>query len=139
MEKLEISRSDVQIGDNLEMVFNTVGWAWIQAVQLAAIESKLSEDKRFNIHSIRVDEDDPEQTKVVYRITVNPPPDNTDPAIYQAGIGVAIVAAIAAVGGGLFLWLSLDKVYKITESPAGQMSLGLIAVAILLYVLKALK
>ena len=139
MEKLEISKSDIRIGDEIEMVFNTVGYTWAQAVQLAALESKLAKDKRFNVHSIQLDESDPEQTKFIFRITVNQPPDETSPEIYQAGIGVAIVVAITAIGGGLFLWLSLDKVYKITGSPAGQMSIGLIAAALGLYVLKALK
>ena len=121
------------------MVFNTVGYTWAQAVQLANLQSKLSKDPRFNIQAIELDDSDPEQTKFVFRISVNEPPGSEDRIIYQAGIGVAIVAAISIVGGGLFLWLSLDKIYKITESPAGKTSIGLIAAAILLVALKAIK
>ncbi len=139
MEKVEISKHDIEIGDNLEMVFNTVGYTWIQAFQLAAIESRLARDQRFNVHSITVNDDDPEQTKVIYKISVNPPPAGEDRIVYEAGIGVAIVATIGVVAGGLFLWLSLDKIYKLTESPAGRLSIGLIAVVLGLFVLKALK
>lgn len=139
MEKVEISKHDIEIGDNLEMVFNTVGYTWIQAIQLAAIESKLAKDPRFNVHSITVNDDDPEQTKVIYEISVNPPPAGEDRIVYEAGIGVAIVATIGVVGGGFFLWLSLDKIYKLTESPAGRLSIGLIAVVLGLFVLKALR
>jgi len=139
MEKVEISKHDIEIGDNLEMVFNTVGYTWIQAIQLAAIESKLAKDPRFNVHSITVNDDDPEQTKVIYGISVNPPPAGEDRIVYEAGIGVAIVATIGVVGGGFFLWLSLDKIYKLTESAAGRLSIGLIAVVLGLFVLKALR
>jgi len=139
MERTEISKHDIEIGDNLEMVFKTVGYTWIQAIQLTVIESKLAGDRRFNVHSITVNDDDPEQTRVIYKISVNPPPAGEDRIVYEAGIGVAIVTAITVIAGGLFLWLSLDKIYKLTEKPAGQLAIGFVAVVIGLFVFKALK
>jgi len=67
-------------------------------------------------------------------------PRKPTPEIQQAGIGTAAVIAVIVVGGGLFAWLALDKVYKISSTPAGQVALasapwaGMVFVVILGYV-----
>ena len=56
---------------------------------------------------------------------------------------MASVIAAIVIGGGLFTWLSLETVYKITDSPEGKLALagtGLVGVAaVLVAVLLLLK
>jgi hypothetical protein len=42
----------------------------------------------------------------------------------QAGVVTGVIIAAAVIGGGLFMWLSFEAIYKITDSPAGKIALA---------------
>jgi len=52
----------------------------------------------------------------------------------QAGL-TAVLIASAVIAGSLFVWLSLDRVYKIIDTPAGQVAtLGIGSLAVVIAV-----
>jgi len=68
-------------------------------------------------------------------------PREPTPQVQQAGIGTAAVIAVIVIGGGLFAWLSLDKIYKISSTPAGQVALagtGMFGIAVVVIVIMVL-
>ncbi len=121
-------------GDIIEIEFITRGFTYLRAVQMAIIESKLDKDPSYDVLSWRLEDDD---RRVVFRIKIVQPVASVE--IQRAGIGTAIAWAIVVVGGGLFVWLSLDKIYKITETPTGKLAISTAAAIVGLIIYKVLK
>lgn len=110
-------------GDEIEMQFKAYGpaWLYLRASELAILKWQLSE-KHPGWKLIAWDSTtDPDKLILTFRILESP---EFAPQVQQAGIGMAAVIAVIVIGGGLFTWLSLDKIYKITESPAGKVALA---------------
>lgn len=101
------------IGDVFDFHYTIKGWG--KQGQVESLVRKLDEDRRWKV----VEYDfNPETSKLRIRVEIV---ENPFPLI-------VVIAAIAAVGGGLFCWLSLDKVEKIVSHPlGGLMMLGVIA------------
>lgn len=111
MPKVEIDiNKQLQPGDIIELHFITLGMGWITAAQIALIEGRLERRKDFTIlaHSL------PENNKIVFTVRIN----KTNPVMVTA----AIIAGLI-IGAGVVAWLTLDKVYQIMESPAGQVGM----------------
>ncbi len=140
MAKIEITKDAVlQPGDVVEMHYKVIGPVWLKAIQIAAIESRLEKDARF-FHTGTWFEGEDDRTLVVRIIITRPRPEE-QPEIQEAGVPVAaIIIAIAAAAGAVFVWLSLSKVYKIVETPGGAVTFGLAGAAaaglLILYLLK---
>ncbi len=140
MAKTEITKDAVlQPGDVIQMHYKVIGPVWLKAIQIAAIESRLEKDPRF-YHTGTWFEGENDRTLVV-RIAITRPRPQEQPEIQEAGVPVAaIIIAIAAAAGTVFVWLSLSKIYKIVETPGGALGFGLAGAAaaglVILYLLK---
>jgi len=102
-------------GDEIEMHFKVFGpsWTYLRAAELAMLIHRL-EQKRPEWELTAWDSTTyTDRLVLTFRIL------QTNPVVVTA----AIIAAIV-VGGGLFAWLALDKVYKISSTPAGQVALA---------------
>ena len=123
MEKIEIDiNKPLNPSDVIEMHFKTTGMVWITATQIALIEWRIDKRKDFRIlsHSL------PANNRVVFTIEIL----KTNPVILTA----AVIGA-AIIGAGVVAWLTLDKVYQITESPTGKVLAGGAIVAAVLALL----
>lgn len=132
MLRTEIDRNEpLQPGDKIEMHFKAFGpnWIYLRASELALLEWRL---RLKNPDYELLEWQNPgDELILTFRIKE---PAESGPQIQQAGIGTAAVIAAIVIGGGLFAWLSLDKVYKITDSPAGKIALagtGSLGIAVL--------
>ncbi len=140
MAKIPITRDAVlQPGDTIELHYKVIGPVWLKAIQIAAIESRLEKDPRW-FHTGTWFEGENDRTLVV-RITITRPRPDEPPEIQEAGVPVAaLVIAIAAAGTAIFVWLSLDRIYKIVQTPGGAVTFGLAGAAaaalVILYLLK---
>ena len=132
MAKIEIDKDTVlQPGEIIEMHFKRppLGDTILTTAYFAAIEKKIY-GKGFKFKGLtRTD------THFIYLFEVEKPKDQE---VAKAGLTAGFVAA-AVIGGGLFMWLSLDKIYKITDSPGAKLSVGFIAAAIFLFAFRAIK
>ncbi len=124
MLKTEIDKDEPLFpGDEIEMHFKTFGpaWVYLRASELAILKWRLSE-KHPDYELIAWDSVTyPDKLVLTFRILESP---ELAPQVQQAGVGMAAVIAVIVIGGGLFAWLSLDKIYKITDSPAGKVALA---------------
>jgi hypothetical protein len=136
IEKIEISEdTPLEAGDVIEMHYNVIGdldQPWKRAVQLYLIERSIKRTFPYCTVSYQNLPD-----KVIYTVKIGqpPPPAADELPVQQAGILTPILITTAVIGGGLFCWLSLDKVYKITSSGAGKVALvgaGGIGIALLI-------
>lgn len=136
MAKIEITKDAIlQPGDMIEMHYKVIGPVWLKAVQIAVIESNLEKDPRFDLRTIWFEGEN--DRTLVMRIVITPPRPGEEPKIQEAGVPVtAIVIAIGAAAAAIFIWLSLGKIYKIVETPAGAVmgaGFGIAAAAVALY------
>lgn len=139
--KTEIGQDDaLQVGDVIEMHYRVIGGVdspYVRAVQLALIENRLKDCPEYQVLSI-----ENLQAEVIFTIRIAEPPAPELPT-QQAGLATGIIIAAIVIGGGLFAWLSLDTIYKITASPAGQVAmfgvggLGIAAAAVVLLMVLA--
>jgi len=123
MIRTEIDRNEPLFpGDKIEMHFKAWGpnWVYLRASELAILKWRL-EQKNPDYDLISW-ESPPAGDKLILTFLIKESKESV-PQIQQASIGTAAVIAVIVIGGGLFAWLSLDKVYKITDSPAGKLAL----------------
>jgi len=137
MLRTEIDRNEpLQPGDIIEMHFKAYGpnWVYLRAGELALLKWRMErKNPDYELISWQAPGD---KLIMTFRIKAVEGPTQ----IQQAGVAQAAIIAAIVIGGGLFAWLSLDKVYKITESPAGQLALagtgtlgiGVLVIAVLL-------
>jgi len=115
MLRTEIDKDEpLQPGDEIEMHFKVFGpnWTYLRAAELAILQWRL-EQKKPGWELISWDSTTyPDRLVLSFRIL------KTNPVLITA----AVIAAIV-IGGGLFAWLALDKVYKIATTPAAQVAL----------------
>ena len=108
-------------GDVIEMHFKAFGpnWIYLRAAELAILQYRLEKkNPDWELVSWQAPGD-----KLILTFKILEPREPT-PQVQQAAIGTAGVIAVIVIGGGLFAWLSLDKIYRITKSPAGQVALA---------------
>ena len=146
-EKIEITKdTPLNPGDKIEMKFNLYGagdWYYFRAVQVAAIENRLKKKYKNLDFTGWTDADD----ALYMRFTVKQP--STDPMenVQEAGIVTGAIIALTVIGGGILTWMVFDKIYKIVDSPAGQIALagtgaagiGLLIVVVLVLLSKVKK
>ncbi len=113
-------------GDVIEMHFKAYGpnWTYLRAAELAILKWRLEQT---NPEYFLISWQNPgDKLILTFRIKEprEPTPGELPPETQQAGVGMAAVIAVIVIGGGLFAWLSLDKVYKISSSPGGQFALA---------------
>ncbi|KKM19424.1 hypothetical protein LCGC14_1655830 [marine sediment metagenome] len=98
-------------GDEIEMHFKVFGpsWTYLRAAELAMLIYRL-EQKRPEWELTAWD-----STTYTDRLVLSFRVLKSNPVVVTA----ALIAAIV-IGGGLFAWLALDKVYKIATTPAAQ-------------------
>jgi len=133
--KTEIDKNkDLQAGDVIEMHFRASGIIWLRAIHWALIERKLAGDSRFKI--LRWENT---TTHLIVQLKILdpdalPPPQSPIP---QGSITAAMIAiGIVSIAAGLMLWLTLDKVYQITETTGGKiMGISALLIPILILIL----
>jgi len=139
MLRTEISKDEpLYPGDVIEMEFKTFGpdWVYLRAAELAMLKGRM-EEKNPDYELIAWDSTT-HKDKLILTFRILEPREPTE-QVQQAGIGTAAVIAVIVVGAGLFTWLSLDKVYKISSTPAGQVALagssvlGVVVVGYIIY------
>lgn len=101
-------------GDEIEMHFKVFGpsWTYLRAAELAMLIHRL-ERKNPDWELTSWD-----STTYTDRLVLSFRILKSNPVVVTA----AIIAAIV-IGGGLFAWLALDKVYKIATTPAAQVAM----------------
>ena len=121
MARIEISKDTLlQPGDDIEIVYKIYGLGWLAATQVAAIESKLEGDPKYDLRSVDYDD---KTKKVTFGIHIRKPAETIK--VYEAGIPVTyILIAIASSAVLAFAWLNFEAIYKIVDSPAGQIALA---------------
>ncbi len=133
--RTEIDRNaELLPGEIIELEFIARGFVLLRAVQMAIIENKLNREPNYDVLGWRLEDND---RRVIFKVKIIEPPAGVE--VQRAGIGAAIAWAVVVIGGGLFVWLSLDKIYKITETPAGKMAISAAAAIVGLVLLKVLK
>jgi len=140
MLRTEIDKDEpLKPGDVIEMHFKAYGgWVYLRAAELAILKWQLSEKNPY--WEMIAWDSTTYSDKIVLTFKILEPPEG-EPEPYHAGVGWAAIIAVIVLGGGLFAWLCLDKVYKITASPAGKIalagtgSLGFAALAIAILLL----
>lgn len=110
-------------GDVIEMQFKTWGpdWIYLRAAELAVLKWRM--EKKNPDYEMTAWDSTTYPNRLIMTFKILEPREPT-PEIQQAGIGTAAVIAVIVIGGGLFAWLSLDKIYKISSTPAGQVALA---------------
>jgi hypothetical protein len=120
MALVEIDKNkELYPGDVVELHFKALGpnWLYLRASEMAVLQWRLAKKHpNYKLISWSAPGD-----KLILRFRVQEP---VGPVIQQAGVGTAAVIAAAVIAAGVFTWLSLDKVYQITDSPAGQVALA---------------
>jgi len=118
----EISKDEPLFpGDVIEMHFKAFGpnWIYLRAAELALLQYRLEQkNPDWELTSWQAPGD-----KLILTFKILEPREPT-PQVQQAAIGTGAVIAVIVIGGGLFAWLSLDKIYRISSSPAGQVALA---------------
>ena len=98
---------------------------YFRALQLSAFMTKLEnahKDFELKSHSSAGDE-----LILTYRVKAS----KSDMVYYTASISPAmVITSVVVIGGGLLAWLTAGKIYKITQSPAGQVLTAGVGVAI---------
>lgn len=125
MLKTEISKDDPLFpGDKIEMRFKFLGpnWVYLHAAELALIEWKLRQDHPYWEMTSWDSTSDPE--RLILEFEIKGPSADETPQVIQASVVTGVIIAATVIGGGLFMWLSLEAVYKITDSPAGKVALA---------------
>lgn len=104
-------------GDLFRLHYTIRGWG--KQSQIAALANELDKDARWKV----IKADMPNDNKVVFDILIvkNPFPI------------ALIVGAIGAIGTGLFLYLSLDKIEKISGGFGPVLVLGLFGAVLLIF------
>lgn len=129
MQKVEIDKNKpLEPGDLIEMHFKTFGGTWLKSAQIALIEWRLEGWPYFQIISWTLP--DPHTWIVEIRIK------KTNPVSVTAAIIAGVIIAAGAIA-----WLTLDKVYQILESPAGQVGVagfGALAIVVAVVVILSL-
>lgn len=97
---------EASIGETLEMHFKILSLPLLDKWQKDSIIKKLNADEHMKVKSVL---DNPGELVVTVEIIKNPFP------LVLAITGVITVLA------GFFIWGSLDKVYKIIETPQGKL------------------
>ena len=122
MLRTEINKDEpLYPGDVIEMHFKAFGpdWVYLRAAELAMLQWRMEKkNPDYDLISWSAPGD-----KIIMTFRILEPREPTQ-EMQQAGIGTAAVIAVIVVGGGLFAWLSLDKVYKISQAPAVQVALA---------------
>lgn len=124
MIRTEIDKNEPLFpGDEIEMHFKAWGpnWVYLRASELAILKWRLSQ-KNPDYELINW-QAPPAGDKLILTFRIKEPRE-LEPQVQQAGVGTAAVIAVIVIGGGLFAWLCLDKVYRITDSPAGKVALA---------------
>ena len=136
MLRTEISKDELLYpGDVIEMHFKAFGpdWVYFRAAELALLKWRMEQkNPDYELLSWQAPGD-----KLILTFRILEPKEH-GPQMQQASIGTAAVIAVIVIGGGLFAWLSLDKIYKITDSPAGKVALvgiGSLGIAVLIIAL----
>lgn len=139
MLRTEIDKDEpLYPGDVIEMHFEAYGpnWTYLRASELAMLEWTLRR-KHPEWELVRWNQDSAPDTLILTFKILDPT--QADPQVQQAG-AVAIITgsviAVAVVGAGLFTWLALKKIVRLTESPAGQVALvgtGSLGIAVLVF------
>jgi len=112
IQRIEIDKDKpLEPGDLIELHFRSVGGTWLTAAQIALIDWQLEGRSDFRIKSWSI----PVPQVVIFEIEVK----KTNPLIVTA----AVIAG-AIIAAGVVAWLTLDKVYQIMESPAGQVGVA---------------
>lgn len=133
MIKTEIQKdTELKPGDRLEIHYKVNGFTFLKAVQLAFIERELEKHKEYDVRSIDTTTDN---KKIIVTIVIKKPPPEK-PQVYEASVLVGIIAGVVTVAGLVFLWLSLDKIYKITESPTAKVSIFLVVLTVAFIVIR---
>jgi len=116
MLRTEISPNEQLFpGDEIEMHFKVYGpnWVILRAAELAMLIYRLEQkNPEWELTSW-------DSTTYTDRLVLSFRILKSNPVVVTG----AIIAAIV-IGGGLFAWLALDKVYKIAATPAGQVALA---------------
>ncbi len=126
MPKQEITKDAMLMpGDEIELHYRIIGPALMQAVQIAIVESKINKDERFYLHSVTPAHSN-DTADYIFSVTIRQPrqPEPIDPNKMpepaQAAIPIAaLLIVIGSAFAALFLFMSLQKMYKIVQTPAG--------------------
>lgn len=120
---MEVSQAEqARVGDVFDFFYTIRGWG--KQGQINSLVNELDRDPRWEVKEFALDNS---SLRIRVKILQNPFP------------LVLVVAAIGAIGTGLFVFLSLDKVEKVVASPAGALTMiGAVGVGILV-LMKGLK
>lgn len=125
MLRTEISKDEPLFpGDRIELQFKFIGpnWLYVRATEMALLEYKLKQKNPLwemtGWDAVSVPD------KLILKYKIKEPDPETTPQIQQAGIVTGSIIALTVIGGGVFMWLSLEAIYKITSSPEGKIALA---------------
>jgi len=122
MLRTEIDKDELLYpGDVIEMHFKAFGpdWVYFRAAELALLKWRMEKkNPDYMLVGWGVPGD-----KIIMKFRILEPKEAVG-QMQQAGIAMAAIIAVAVIGGGLFAWLALDKVYKISTSTGAQVAMA---------------
>jgi hypothetical protein len=142
---IEVSSGSTEVlpvGTRLRFDYNYTGleWTYAQAAFQAIVEKRLSGLGYLNISSVQWND----RVLSIYGTVIQPEsgvryvtgPDGQQYPIYEADVSPKVIVGIFTIALAGLLWLSLDKIYKIINTPGGQVlaagtGIGLIAFAVI--------
>lgn len=135
LQRIEIDKNKpLMPGDVIELEYRCTGMVWITSAQVALIEWKLARRTDWEIISNSL----PENNRITFKILIKSKTPQ-DPKLQTASIGVtALMVSAAIVAVGVIGWLTLDKIYQLTETPAGKIAvagMGAAGIAVLIIAL----
>jgi len=125
MLKTEIDENEPLFpGDVILMTFQTYGssWIYLRASELCVLKWQLS--RKHPYWRMTAWDSTTYPDKLIIEFLIKEPPTDEVPQVQQASVITPLIIAAIVIGGGLFAWLSLVKVEKIVDSPAGKLALA---------------
>jgi uncharacterized membrane protein YidH (DUF202 family) len=135
LQRIEIDKNKpLNPGDVIELEYKCTGLVWITSAQVAMIEWQCARRTDWEIISNSL----PENNRITFKILIKSKTPQ-DPKLQTASIGVtALMVSAAIVAVGVIGWLTLDKIYQLTETPAGKIAvagMGAAGIAVLIIAL----
>lgn len=133
----------LQVGDKIRLYYTTVGFTYITATQIALVEERLKDEKRFDVISHSYPTGGKYMQEFYFELSITDPRPDEPLEIQEAGIITVAVCSTIILGAlGIVLWISFAGARQLVEATGsaaqgvealGLTSMQIAAAAIVVY------